>query len=79
MAKTKGIELESTLSKLETLTSKLEDNEVNLETALGAFEEGIKLTRSAQKALQAAEQHVQLLINQNGQPQSGPINNEDPA
>jgi exodeoxyribonuclease VII small subunit len=78
MAKTKGIQLENTLSKLEDLTCKLEDDEVNLETALAAFEEGIRLTRSAQKALQAAEQHVQLLLDQNGQPESEPFTSGEP-
>ena len=78
MAKTKEIQLEDTLSRLEALACKLEGEEINLEAALAAFEEGVKLTRNAQTVLQAAEQHVQLLIEQDSQLQAEPFSKEDP-
>lgn len=78
MPKTKNIQIETTFEKLDALASKLESDEVNLEDSLKAFEEGIKLIRAAQKKLQEAEQHVQLLLDQNGQPQAEPFIEEEP-
>jgi exodeoxyribonuclease VII small subunit len=78
MPKTKNIQIETTFEKLDALASKLESDEVNLEDSLKAFEEGIKLVRTAQKKLQEAEQHVQLLLDQNGQPQTEPFIEEEP-
>lgn len=53
---------EESLARLETIISGMEDNSQSLEQSLGAFEEGIKLTRQAQKALVEAEQKVQVLL-----------------
>jgi exodeoxyribonuclease VII small subunit len=78
MPKTKNIPIETTFEKLDALASKLESDEVNLEDSLKAFEEGIKLVRTAQKKLQEAEQHVQLLIDQNGRPQAEPFIEVEP-
>ena len=78
MPKTKNIPIETTFEKLDALASKLESDEVNLEDSLKAFEEGIQLVRTAQKKLQEAEQHVQLLLDQNGQPKTEPFIEEEP-
>jgi len=43
---------------------------MSLEDSLKAFEQGIQLTRSCQKALVEAEQQVQLLLQENGQLQT---------
>ena len=77
MTKKKGIQIEATLQELGALVCKLEDEEVNLEIALGAFEEGIKLTRNAQKALKEAEQQVQVLLEETGQPQAVAFSEDD--
>ena len=77
MTKKRGIQIEATLQELEALVRKLEDEEVNLETALAAFEDGIKLTRSAQNALKAAEQQVQVLLEESGQPQAEAFSEDD--
>ena len=77
MTKKKGIQIEATLQELGALVCKLEDEEVNLETALAAFEDGIKLTRSAQNALKAAEQQVQILLEESGQPQAEAFSEDD--
>jgi exodeoxyribonuclease VII small subunit len=55
-------DFEKSLARLETIVAGMEDNSQSLEQSLSAFEEGIKLTREAQKALVEAEQKVQLLL-----------------
>lgn len=57
-----------TLSELETLTKRLEDDNTPLEQSLIDFEAGIQLIRQAQKALQEAEQKVQVLLEQDDEP-----------
>lgn len=56
---------EDTLNELEQLLTNMESGELSLDESLAAFEQGIKLTRSAQKSLEAAQQKVQLLIEDN--------------
>lgn len=55
-------DFEKSLARLETIVAGMEDNSQSLEQSLSAFEEGIKLTREAQKALLEAEQKVQVLL-----------------
>lgn len=55
-------DFEKSLARLETIVAGMEDSSQTLEQSLSAFEEGIKLTREAQKALVEAEQKVQLLL-----------------
>jgi exodeoxyribonuclease VII small subunit len=63
------LNFEAVYTELESLISRLEHSEsMSLEASLEAFESAIKLTREAQAALSEAEQKVQLLIEQNGQP-----------
>lgn len=57
---------EESLTELEQLVSRLEQGEISLEESLAAFERGVVLTRTCQKALQEAEQKVQILIDKNG-------------
>lgn len=61
---------EESISALEDLVSAMEDGELSLEESLQAFEKGIKLTRECQGALQKAEQKVQILIAENGDPET---------
>jgi exodeoxyribonuclease VII small subunit len=70
MAKKSTPRLQDTLSQLEALISKMEDEEVSLEDSLATFEHGIKLARDAQATLEKAEQRVQLLQEENGKPLS---------
>ncbi|WP_041521640.1 exodeoxyribonuclease VII small subunit [Gilvimarinus agarilyticus] len=67
-AKKKSLDLEASLSELETIVAQMETGELTLEQSLAAFEQGIKLTRDCQTRLQQAEQQVQMLIEQNGEP-----------
>lgn len=69
------LNLESALEKLELLVESLEKGDLSLEESLKVFEDGIKLTRHCQETLSAAEQKVQLLIEQNGSLKSEPFDN----
>jgi exodeoxyribonuclease VII small subunit len=57
---------EESLAELEQLVNRLERGEISLEESLAAFERGVNLTRTCQKALQEAEQKAQILIDKNG-------------
>ncbi|WP_185235484.1 exodeoxyribonuclease VII small subunit [Teredinibacter franksiae] len=62
MATKKTPNFEKSLEQLESLVAQLESGELSLEDSLKTFEQGIKLTRSCQSALQEAEQKVELLL-----------------
>jgi len=67
MAKKKtSSSFEEALGELEQLVNRLEAGDISLEESLQAFERGVMLTRTCQKALQEAEQKVQILIDKNG-------------
>ncbi|MCP5205696.1 MAG: exodeoxyribonuclease VII small subunit [Hahellaceae bacterium] len=52
---------ESALGELENIVKTMEQGELTLEKSLSAYEEGIKLSKECQKALQIAEQRVMLI------------------
>lgn len=67
MAKSKkSFQFEPALAELEALVTAMESGNMSLEESLLAFEEGIRLTRECQEALQQAEQKVQMLLSDNG-------------
>ena len=67
MSKKKSTTLfEDSLAEIEQLVNQLEQGEISLEESLKSFERGVTLTRICQKALQEAEQKVQILIEKNG-------------
>lgn len=72
-------DFEATLQRLETLAGQLESGELSLEASMTAFEDGIKLTRQAQKALAEAEQKVQLLTAGENGPESTPLTLDEEA
>ena len=53
---------EQSLAQLEALVSQLESGDLPLDQALARFEQGVRLTRECQGALNAAQQKVQLLL-----------------
>ena len=67
---------EDALTELEQLVNRLERGELTLEESLQAFERGVNLTRTCQKALQEAEQKVQILIEKNGNKTVEPFRDE---
>jgi exodeoxyribonuclease VII small subunit len=52
---------EEHLAELEALVDTLERGDLTLEQSLAAFERGVLLTRTCQKALDSAEQKVRIL------------------
>ena len=54
----------------------MEQGDISLEDSMAAFEQGISLTRQAQKALAEAEQRVQVLMQQNGEPVASAFSEE---
>ena len=67
MSKKKSTTLfEDSLAEIEQLVTQLEQGEISLHDSLKSFERGHTLTRICQKALQEAEQKVQILIEKNG-------------
>ena len=77
MSSTKSINLEKALADLEGLVEELESGDLPLEKAMKKFEEGIKLTRSCQKALKDAEQKVEILLKSAGGESLEDFNTDD--
>ncbi len=68
---------EEALASLEALVEAMEDGDLSLEESLKAFEQGIKLTRECQTALEQAEQKVQLLVKDGQLPEAVPYESDD--
>jgi exodeoxyribonuclease VII small subunit len=59
------LDFEAAIAELEQLVETMEQGDISLEESLKNFERGIELTRTCQKALQQAEQKVQILTQNN--------------
>ncbi|WP_284451824.1 exodeoxyribonuclease VII small subunit [Methylophaga thalassica] len=66
-AKQKKLDYEAAVKELEALVERLEQGDISLEESLKLYERGVLLTRDCQESLQAAEQKVQMLLQQSGQ------------
>ncbi len=64
----KAFHFEESLAELEQLVERMEQGNLPLEESLKLFERGVQLTRTCQKALKDAEQKVQILLEENGEP-----------
>lgn len=53
---------EEDLARIETIISELERDDLELESALALFEEGVERLRSAAKALERVEGRVRVLV-----------------
>lgn len=69
--------LEESLTEVSDLIDKMEHGELSLEQSLTHFERGITLIKHCQKTLQAAEQKVQILLQQNGQEELTTYSHDD--
>ncbi len=67
VAKRKKLSYEQAVTELESLVARLEQGDISLEESLKLYESGVLLTRDCQQSLQAAEQKVQMLLQQSGQ------------
>ena len=72
-------DFEQSLAELQTLVERLESGELSLEDSLGAFEQGIRLTRECQASLSQAEQKVQILLERDGQLEEAPFDADEQA
>jgi exodeoxyribonuclease VII small subunit len=71
-------DFETALKKLEDIVKKLESGELSLDSALGLFEEGIKLSRFCHGKLEEAERRVEILLkNGSGQVRAVPFESEN--
>ncbi len=68
MAKKKleNLSFEESLTELDTIVQSLEQGELSLEESMALFERGLNLSQLSQVKLQAAEQKVQILLDNNG-------------
>ena len=57
---------EAALERLEGIVDRLESGELPLEEALASFEEGVALSRRCAGELDAAQQRIEVLVEQNG-------------
>ena len=74
MAKT----FEASIKELEEIVQKLEQGDLDLNTSLKLFEDGIKLSKSCQKMLDDAEKKVSVLLkNETGEPEKEDFLAED--
>lgn len=56
------LDFESSMAELEKLIESMESGDLSLEQSLKDFERGIELTRACQKALDDAQQRVEILL-----------------
>ncbi|HUO81469.1 MAG TPA: exodeoxyribonuclease VII small subunit [Gammaproteobacteria bacterium] len=70
-------DFEAALAELESLVERMEQGNLSLEETLAQFERGIRLTRSCQSALKAAEQKVEILVRQAGGDAVEPFDTKD--
>jgi len=69
-------DFEASLAELNQLVEQMEQGGMSLEDSLKSFERGIALARACQTALKTAEQKVQVLLEQNGQPMLAPFSEQ---
>mgnify|MGYP006085455613 FL=1 len=61
----KNINIEKVLSELESIVTKMEEENLNLEDSLTSYEKGIALVKTAQENLKKIERRVQILAKNN--------------
>lgn len=75
---TEPVDFERALEELEALVERMEQGDLSLEDSLQSFERGIALTRLCQKALQDAEQKVEILTGKDGDARVEPFEADQP-
>lgn len=62
-----NMKFEEAMQQLEKITSELERGDLDLDTSLTKFEEGMKLSKKCNEILQNAEKKISILIEKNGE------------
>lgn len=57
-----NINFEDAMKKLEEIAVELEKNDLDLDTSVSKFEEGMKLSKQCSKMLEDAEKRISVLI-----------------
>lgn len=60
--KKETINFEETMKKLEAIVKELESDELDLDTSVSKFEEGMKLSKQCSDFLENAEKRISILI-----------------
>ncbi|PID74251.1 MAG: exodeoxyribonuclease VII small subunit [Desulfobacterales bacterium] len=64
---------ETALAKLEKITEELENGELNLETSLKKFDEGVQLISFCNEQLQKAQARVEILLKRENRLEAAPF------
>ena len=67
---------EKTMEELEKITMELEKGDLNLDDSVKKFEEGMELSKNANKILEEAEKRITILIENNGEIQEENFNTD---
>ena len=67
---------ETALERLEAVVDRLEQGDLDLETALSTFEEGVALSKRCGLQLEAAERRIEVLTREGGQWLARPLDDE---
>ena len=60
------LNFEDSMKKLEDITKELENGELDLNSSMEKFEEGIKLSKECNKILENAEKKITILLQKDG-------------
>ena len=63
MEDNKEINFEDTMKKLENIANELEKGDLDLDTSVSKFEEGMKLSKKCNEILENEEKRISILIN----------------
>ncbi|EGK14338.1 exodeoxyribonuclease VII small subunit [Kroppenstedtia eburnea] len=72
-----NLSFEEAMDRLEEVVEHLESGEVPLEESIRLFEEGMKLSRYCGEKLEKMEQHVEMLVRENGEWVKKPFQSEE--
>lgn len=61
--KEKEMNFEDSMKRLEEIAAELEKNDLDLDSSVSKFEEGMKLSKQCSKMLEDAEKRISILIN----------------
>ncbi|HEY1550611.1 MAG TPA: exodeoxyribonuclease VII small subunit [Kofleriaceae bacterium] len=71
-----GLGFDAILVRLREVVGQLESGELSLEQALAVYEEGVRLARTGQQLLAAAEQRVEILVSAAGGIETVPFSDD---
>lgn len=63
----KEMKFEESMQKLEEIAKELESGELDLDTSMSKFEEGMKLSKKCNEILENAEKKITILLQKEGE------------